>query len=226
MTAPTYELLTDDIGWGRVYFARGDRSPGARVNEVTDPPYPGYGQVIVMDGDKSCTLLCPFTFSVYNVTHRSMEYASLRKAFQTPSIDRLASHLKENWAHWAKLGSRVDFGMVASVLRKMGFEAPVVADLVNVDVNEPPAQRKGKAFEEELKKPVKKSSKRGKVLSWFLADGGGPKSIQACMAEFGISRSNALSYLFMLNKDHGIGYVLGGNTATVVIPGNVNPFEE
>lgn len=224
MAAPTFDLLTDDIGWGRVYFARGDRSPGVRVNEVTDPPYPGYGHVIVLDSEKSCTLFCPFTFTTYNVSHRSMEYASLRCGVQSPQIGRLADHIKRKWADWSKLGSRVDFGMAAVILRKLGFEAPAIA--YEVDPEEPPAQRKGKAIQEELKKPVKRNSKRGKVLTWFLADGGGPKAIQGCMAEFGISRSNALSYLFMLNKDHGIGYSLGGNTATVHIPGNIDPFLE
>lgn len=224
MTAPTYELLTDDIGWGRIYFARGDKSPGARVNEVVDPPYPGYGHVIVMDQEKSCTIFCPFTFTTYNVSHRSMEYASLRQGLKTPEATQIAHHIQSKWAEWTKLGSRVDFGMAAVVLRKLGFEAPAV--VVDFDPTEPPPQRKGKALGEELKKPVKRKSKRGKVLAWFLADGGGPKAIQACMAEFGISRSNALSYLFMLNKDHGIGYVLGGNTATVIIPGNVDPFTD
>lgn len=224
MTAPTYELLTDDIGWGRIYFARGDKAPGARVNEVTDPPYPGYGHVLIMDHEKSCTIFCPFTFTTYNVSHRSMEYASLRQALQTPSPGRIAEHLKNKWEGWQDLGTRVDFGTAAVALRKLGFEAPAIT--LQTDPMEPPAQRRGKALEDELKKPVKRNSKRGKLLAWFMSDGGGPKAIQACMAEFGITRSNALSYLFMLNKDHGIGYVLGGNTATVMIPGDVDPFTD
>lgn len=225
MTVPTYELLTDDLGWGVVYFARGDRSPGARVNEVTDPPFPGYGQVFIMDGERACTLFCPFTFQAFTVSHRSMEYASLKNAQALPSRERLADHLKSKWLDWARLSVRVDFGMAAVVLKKLGYEAPAITELV-VAESDRPTRRKGKELGEELKKPVKKNSKRGKFLAWFLADGAGPKSIQAAMAEFDMTRNNALSYLFMLNKDHGIGYILSGNTATVMVPGNVNPYGE
>lgn len=225
MTAPTYELLTDELGWGRVYFARGDRSPGARVNEVTDPPFPGYGQIFILDGEKSCTLFCPFTFQTFTVSHRSMEYASLRTASALPSAEQLATFIKAKWLEWASMSARVDFGMAAMILKKLGYEAPAITELAAIE-NDKPTRRKGKELEEQLKKPVKKNSKRGKFLAWFLADGAGPKSIQAAMAEFDMTRNNALSYLFMLNKDHGIGYVLSGNTATVMVPGNVDPYGE
>jgi len=72
----------------------------------------------------------------------------------------------------------------------------------------------------------KVSSKRGKFLKWFL-DNDNSRSIREVMAEFTMTRSNALSYLYMLQKDHGIGYVLVGDIATVELPGNcTDPFDE
>jgi hypothetical protein len=79
--------------------------------------------------------------------------------------------------------------------------------------------------ENELKKPVPREGKRGKFLAWFL-EKGGSASVREAMAEFGISRSNALSYLFLLKKDHGIGYELVGDSASIALPkGCSDPFE-
>lgn len=226
MTVPTYELITDKVGWARIYFSKGDKSPGVRVNEVIDPPFPGWGHVIIMDGEKSCTIFCPFSFRTFSVSHRSMEYASLSEGHRLPTAEELGARIKTKWLEWAALGVRADFGMAAVVLKNLGFEAPAILEIAKIDLNEPPANRKGKELGEKLLKPVKMKSKRGQVLQWFLADGGGPKPIQAAMAEFDTTRSNILSHLFMLNKDHGIGYHLSGNTATVQVPEGVDPFGE
>ena len=41
-----------------------------------------------------------------------------------------------------------------------------------------------------------------------------------------MTRSNALSYLYMLQKDHGIGYELVGDIASINLPnGCTNPFK-
>ena len=74
-------------------------------------------------------------------------------------------------------------------------------------------------------KPVKRSGKRGKFLQWFL-EGEGSRSVREAMAEFGMSRSNALSYLYMLQKDHGIGYELVGDIATIKLPACESPFDD
>ena len=233
MTVPSYELIKDNIGWARVYWARGDlESKSARINEVQNPPTIGWSHVIIMDNPKQCTIFCPFTFQTYQVSKRSAEYASLRTPEQKLNITSLGKHLLEKWATWTKLGMRRDFGMAAIVLRAFGIEAPVTersAGLEYDDFGDPiepviESNRKGKQSEEELKKPVKRNSKRGEVLAWFLEDGGGPKSVHAAMAVFKTTRSNILSHLFILQKDHGIGYSLASNTATVFVPGKVDPF--
>lgn len=233
MTAPSYELIKENLGWARVYWARGDlESKSARVNEVSSPPTIGWSHVVIMEGPKQCTIFCPFTFQTYNVSKRSAEYASLRTPEQRLNISTLSKHLLDKWAVWTKLGMRRDFHMATIVLRALGIEPPISelsAGIEYDDFGDPiepelDSGRKGKQSEEELKKPVKRTSKRGEVLAWFLEDGGGPKSIHAAMAVFKTNRSNILSHLFILQKDHGIGYALGGNTATVFVPGKVDPF--
>ena len=70
---------------------------------------------------------------------------------------------------------------------------------------------------------MKRSSKRGKILEFFMPNA---RSIREAMAEFGHTRSNVLSHLFMLQKDHGVGYTLVGDAATVALPpGCTDPFE-
>ena len=81
-------------------------------------------------------------------------------------------------------------------------------------------ERGGKPVADNLLKPVKRDGKRGKVLEWFM-DTGEARSVREAMAEFEASRSSVLSYLHNLNKDHGIGYVLVGDTALVSMPADV-----
>ncbi|AJD82808.1 hypothetical protein [Achromobacter xylosoxidans] len=233
MTAPSYEMIKDNFGWARVYWARGDlESKSARVNEVQNPPVIGWSHAIIIDGAKQCTIFCPFTFQSYQVSKRSAEYASLRTPEQRLNLVTLTTHLLKKWAIWVHLGMRRDFGMAAIILKAFGVEPPVTelsAGLEYDDFGDPiepktEGSRKGKQSEEEIKKLVKRTSKRGEVLAWFLEDGGGPKSIHAAMAVFKTTRSNILSHLFILQKDHGIGYSLANNTATVFVPGKVDPF--
>lgn len=229
MSVPSYESITEELGWAHCYFVQGNMSPGYRVNELLNPPVTGWSHVIVKDGDKQCMIFDPCSLSTLTVSHRSMEYASLRIPNLPFKSSSLISQIKNKWHEREELSMSCDFGMASHILRAFGVEPPAIK-MPEVDDFGDPLQnqvaRRGKTEQEALKKPVKRNSKRGKLLSWFLAEGGGPKSLQVCMDVFKISRSNALSYLFMLNKDHGIGYVLGGNTATVHIPGNIDPFQD
>lgn len=231
MSVPSYESINDELGWAHCYFVQGAMSPGYRVNELLSPPVTGWSHVVIRDGEKQCMIFDPYTLSTFTVSHRSMEYASLRTPKQAFRPGSMCKHLRAKWASYEELGFRGDFGMAAHIMRALGEEPPAIkSHLIEVDDFGDPIEtnvaRRGKVVQEELKKLVKRNSKRGKVLEWFLAEGGGPKSLQVCMETFKITRSNALSYLFMLNKDHGIGYVLGGNTATVQVPGDINPFSE
>jgi hypothetical protein len=51
------------------------------------------------------------------------------------------------------------------------------------------------------------------------------RSVREAMAELDLTRSGVLSHLFALNRDHGIGYQLAADCATVLVPEGWDPFE-
>jgi hypothetical protein len=53
---------------------------------------------------------------------------------------------------------------------------------------------------------------------------GTTRSIREAMAELDLTRSGVLSHLFALNRDHGIGYHLQADCATVLLPEGWDPF--
>lgn len=73
----------------------------------------------------------------------------------------------------------------------------------------------GKPAADKLLKPVKLNSKRGQFLKWFLD---GNRGVDQAMEHFGMTRNSVLTYWAALNRDHGIGYLLTGNTIEVILP--------
>jgi hypothetical protein len=224
---PTIEMITERMGWAQVYWVQGAvPKHWDHRNEVSDPPCPGWSLCYVIRSFKTVTLFCPFTFQTFSVSPASSEFHSLRTPFFDGKYrpDFMSKYLPEKWAMFLVANERRDFDMAAVVMKELGLEIPMNLPTSEAD---PTKERGGKETEVALKKPVKRDSKRGKFLEFFLADGGGLKSIREVMAQFDITRSNALSYLYMLQKDHGIGYKLVGDGAEVSLPeGCADPFGE
>lgn len=220
------EEVVDGLLWGRVYWISGDAPSKQRErNDVTDPPTSGWSHVFVIDKKgKLVTLLCPYTLNAYQISRTCMEYRSLERARDpwTPERKkRLVRLIHEHWAEAERLGWQRGFDAAAMVLHALGAEVP---------------QRQAKPGEElkasggkdadilGLLKPVKRNGRRGQVLAFFLEK---PRSVREAMAEFGVTRSNVLSQLYLLTKDHGIGYSLTGDAVTIALPpGCDDPFVE
>lgn len=217
--------VTDRLLFGRVYWLYGVAPRESRLkNDVTDPPVGGWQHVLAFPGEKRWTLFCPITFTSHQVSVGSMEQDSFEGSPRPYTREWLASWITERWHAFATAGSQVDYDMAARVLRELGAEVPTVVPLAREEDDQ--RERGGKPAADRLLKPVKRSGKRGRVLEWFL-DGGGPRSIREAMAEFEATRSSVLSYLFNLNKDHGVGYRLVGDTAEVELPpGCESPWDE
>lgn len=217
--------IIDGIRVVRVYWVRGGSPKGSEFRyEVKDPPCSGWMNAVVIDGEKRCTILCPYTLEAHTVRPGCGE---LKGSVEPPDgsldRDRLVRLLTEKWNEMQSRGWIKDYDTVALVLRRLGAEVP--AQMMRGG-EEDTRKKGGKAVGVKLAKPVKRTSKRGKFLEWFL-EGEGARSVREAMAEFGMTRSNALSYLYMIQKDHGIGYVLTGDTATVALPeGCDNPFDD
>lgn len=244
-TMPRLYRLADGLFFGKIYWVIGDMPTASRQrNEVKSPPNAGWSHAILIDkGGKLVTLFCPCTLEGFQVSRNSMEIGSMgmdaryvpnpkspmnnmQDGFQPWSPERQDRLLKMVMNTWETAGRLSlpgkDFDTAAVVINMMGGDVPL---RVIAEGAEPDKPRGGKEADVlGLLKPVKPNSKRGLVLAFFLPQ---PRSIREAMAEFGYSRSNVLSHLFILQKDHGIGYTLSGDAATILLPeGCTDPFAE
>lgn len=213
-----YEEIVPGLGWARVYWYNCEAAfmklRGARFSpEVQDAPTTGHSTCFVIEREdaKFVTLFCPYTFSSYQVSRRSSEWDSLRPI--KPKDDGwLSALMQRQWNETSKLGLVRDFDTAARIFKNLGLEVPSTS----TGARDADKIRGGKEVMTTLKRPIKKESRRGAVLSFFLNQQGA--SARAAMDEFGISRSNVLSQLHCLQKDHGVGYTVKGDAIFVHLP--------
>lgn len=214
-------LIVEGLELFRIYWVRGASPKGsAHRFEIKDTPCSGWQNVLVMRGEKRSTLYCPYSMTAFTVTNKSGEMNSLKKTQQT-TPKAVGDLLMRNWAMSQRFGWQKDFDVAVRIFRLLGLPVP---EQLTRDGEEDTRQRGGKEVAKALTKPVKIDGKRGIFLKWFM-DGNNSRSVRDAMAEFSMTRSNALSYLYMIQKDHGIGYSLQGDNATLTFPpGCTNPF--
>lgn len=212
--------VTDKMEWVQVYWYVG---PTIFKQDIKDPPVGGWSLCFLFRGEKHSTIFCPYTMTSYSVRNNSMEMKSIKEPAEFRR-DVMVRILLKNWEEAQKFGFQKDFDTAAMVLRQLDAEIPHrIMTLTGEDTK----QRGGKLVEEKMKKPVKRKGKRGDFLHWWMEGDGMARPVREAMAHFGMTRSNVLSYLFILQKDHGIGYRLQGDLATIEMPkGVTNPFGE
>lgn len=247
VTMPHTYKIAEGLFFGKVYWILGDMPSAARQrNDVKDPPTSGWSHCFLIDkGGTMVTLFCPYALESFQVSRTCSEVVSMsmddryEPAPMRPGDkhrtnirvgwlqwtderqEKLLAILKRNWDMHGNLKTvGKDFDTAAMVLHMMGADVPL---RTIAEGAEPDKARGGKEADVlGLLKPVKPNSVRGKVLSFFLPQA---RSVREAMAEFGYSRSNVLSHLYMLTKEHGIGYVLSGDSATILLPeGCTDPF--
>jgi hypothetical protein len=214
--------------WCEVYWMDGDNpTKGGERSEIrTGVPYLGWGRCLVIDKDptnKMVTLFCPHTYEGFQVSRLSFEYKSLRRPtgynrelreVSYPEFDR-DWHVKNMYAKWdeaLRYNWQRDFDTAVVVMRLLGMDVPTM-------MPEGVKQKVSGGKEADvlgLLKPVKRQSKVGKVLAYFWPSTG--KSVRECMVDMSMTRSNVLSNLYLLNKNHGIAYVLQGDQAIITMP--------
>ena len=223
---PSVEL-PEGLTYQRVYYMYG-RVPRSRAATwapylVKNPPCSGYSLAFVLGKPdaKRVTLFCPFTLEANTVKAEAGELLDRAPEPMTEwRLARLVELMQKKWAEYQAMGYQRDYDVATAVLRAL--DAAVPAQLVKGG-EEDRRERGGKPVGGELLKPVPPNGKRGKFLAWFLE--GDVRTVREAMVEFGMTRSNVLSYLYTLNKDHGLGYSLVGDTATVELPdGCEDPF--
>lgn len=244
---PRIYKIAEGLFYGRIYWVNGELPTKDRslANDVKSPPNSGWSHAFLIDkGGKLVTLFCPFTLESFQVSRQCGELASMSMdARYVPNPKYPSQNIEDGWKPWTKerekklldlikqnweMAGRLslpnrDFDIAAMVISILGGEVPL---RVVAEGAEPDKPRGGKAADDVLGllKPVKKGSKRGLVLDFFLPQ---PRSIREAMAEFSTTRSNILSHLFILQKDHGIGYSLTGDAASIQLPaGCTDPYAE
>lgn len=217
MVTTTQEPSLDYV---RLYWMRGTAPKGVRTDyDVKDPPCLGFARALVLRGEKRSVIFCPFSFTSYQVRNHCAELELSEPV--SLDTDWMLSHMREKWDKFQTIGMNLDYDTAALIFKRLGATVP---EQLLRGGEEDTRQRGGKTVAVLLAKPVKRNGKRGQFLQWFM-DGGGTRSVREAMAQFSMTRSNALSYLFMLNKDHGIGYELIGDNAVLHFPeGCTDPF--
>jgi hypothetical protein len=212
----------DNIRFLRVYWVSGPAPKGSGMTpSVKDPPCAGWSGAVQVVGEKMSWLLCPHTLSGYQVRTDCYEIATAQEV--SPSIEKVVNRIQDTWKRNQKLGIGGDFDIAARVLKALGAEVPT--EVVQKDGSQTKETRGGKEAAERIIKPVKRSSKRGKVLAYVL-EKGGAIAIRDVMAEFDATRSSVLSTMYILNKDHGIGYTLAGDELSVQMPADCDEVME
>jgi hypothetical protein len=73
----------------------------------------------------------------------------------------------------------------------------------------------GKPPAESLLRPVSQSSKRGRVLRWFMHSP--DASVSAAMMEFSLTRNAVFATWTVLHREHGIGYVFDAAADVIMV---------
>ena len=224
--------LPEGVRFHRVFYLNGPIPKNKRgewpLFEVNTPPLSGYTYAFVVGKPdaRRLTMVHPWTLEAHDVSPHAgeLEVRDQRHTEMTQErLDRLVATMREKWRFFQSHGKEKPYDATALLFRRLGLEPPEQL-MKGGDKDE--RVKGGKQVFTQLLKPVKRNGKRGRFLEWFLADGGGPKSLREAMDELDMKRSNLLSYLFMLNKDHGLGYSLVGETAEVHLPEGCScPFD-
>lgn len=179
-------------------------------------PHLGWGRCYVVDKEPSSklvTLFCPFTFEGFQVSRNSFEYCSLRRTAHPYNEEWHARNFEVKWAEAVRQRWQRDFDTAVVVMQLLGLPVP---EMQLPEGMEHKVSGGKEADVLGLLKPIKRKSRTGQVLAFFWP--GPPKPIRVVMAELAVTRSNVLSQLYLLTKNHGIGYELKGETAHIMLP--------
>jgi hypothetical protein len=218
--------IPDNISLVKTYFLNGTQPKGWKHQFVIqNPPTFGYSHAIVIRGEKRSTILCPFTLQSYQVPNSCGEM-SIAVAVPVMPL-RLVNLLTASWHEASKLGLQRDFAVAAMVLTEMGAAVPKMSARETSEfsldgASAEPKTQGGKPIVHANLRPVRPSSKRGEVARFFSSPV--PQSLHEAMARLGLTRSGVLSHLFCLSRDHGVGYTLANDCATLLVPDGFDLF--
>lgn len=231
--------IAPGLAKGQVYWTYGSTPKGLPRSGVDDPPCSGWATVLVVGepGPRGeLQLLCPFSLQAYKIAPGSYESTSLQAGtLGAKTAAQVADYYRETlprkWAEVKRHGQgRPNWDVAARALSALGVkpptdeqiarETPMRASRPKSAAAEKPAGKPAAA--KTAFKPVKREGRKGEVLKAMLD---GETSVEKLTSSMGVTRSNLLSQLFLLRKDHGIGYSVSGDEVILEMPTGVEePF--
>lgn len=192
----------------RIYWQAGQPRGSRFVAEVNDPPCGGWQSALVLEVEDDISIFCPYSMRHFLVSRKSQEFATsipddLRKQW-------FIELMKRKWAMHEKLKLPADFEMASYFMIALGGTPPEI-------IRDPEMEQKGvggKPAANKLIKYIKDGTKKSDIFKFFWEPG---RTVGAAEAEFKTTRSNILSHLFCLNRDHGVGYELRGDTVKLLL---------
>jgi len=219
--------------WAKIWYLNGTtgRKGGHVGYQIKDPHTCGWSHAFVLyvngkvDEDtnelvfKRCIIICPFTLNAYHVSVSAKEIVEVISITEE-DLDSKVERLRNKWKECNSFGFQRGYDEVASLFQMLGEDIPEVS-LDRVNSNKALERKAGKDRLQVLIRPLKKHTKRGMVLDFFLKNDFVP--LRAAMSELGMSRSLVLSHLSDGNKYHGTGYIIMSNdTCKLTLPEGVN----
>jgi hypothetical protein len=225
--------VADGIEWGQLYFAGAGYKAPLPVG-IPEPPNTGWSTAFVLaEDERHVTVFHLWSMQSWRVARACYEMSSFQSVgYETEfPTARFTDALPRYYAEHRRRGDGAkDYATAARIMEALGIKVPTDDELGDVPALERPlavVQHAPKPLPKAADKPfkpVKRDGRRGEVLQFFL-DGGGSASVSAATTKFSITRSNLLSQLFLLRKEHGIGYGVNGDVASVQLPeGVTEPF--
>jgi hypothetical protein len=220
--------VVEGLTWGQLRF-------GSDGPSILEPPTNGWGTAFALDdGGPTVHLFHLWSMSSYRVPRNSSEMQTYQYAF-CGSRDEFMARMREKfpqyYAEFRRRGETTcDYDTCIKIMGMLDIPVPTAdryGDFPAVVREQQASGGKSVATPKPEKSQsgfvkVKREGRKGEVLAFFL-DGG--SSAAAAIAKFGITRSNLLSQLFLLNKNHGIGYHVKGDAVSVELPEGVeDPF--
>jgi len=205
------------------YFVKGpinDRN-NRRINySVKDPPVAGHSCAFILDDGKRMTLFHPFTLQGFKVNESSMEIQVAKDLPYDPK--RMAKLILQKWEDYKHLEMQRDYHIAAAVLLELGAEVPEEIPIMGDQASEKQKKRGGKPFDQARFKILKTKGKRADIARFFFESA----SVMTAMAKLKMTRSGVLSHLFCIWRDHGIGYEVNGDNATLLVPNDLSIFPD
>ena len=198
--------------YARIYFVKGvaprDKNLTSKWLQfaIKDPPVAGNTMCFILGGTgKKLTIFHPTSLQAYRVSPECTEIkAAEEKPLTRPQL--MVDVITKNWAMYKELDMQRSYDVAAQVLIQLGAPVPEYVEPSDDRRGKmPDFKTAGKEMDMTRFKTVKRKGRKGAVAEFFGTDG---KPILEAMAILDMTRSAVLSQLYMLWKDHGIGYQL------------------